>query len=95
MSDGGSAFSQRDFYLVLGDHRTRKRCAEQVLVFVYGACFQRGEDVSGKEFFTQVLDHHLAGAGRVGFLHDCFDVVTLADVPHHRDDVVVVVLFEP
>ena len=64
-------------------------------MFVHGARFQRGKDVSGKKFFAQIFDDDLAGASRVRLLHDCFDIVTLADVADHGDDVVVVVFFEP
>ena len=95
MADGRGAFAQRDFDLVFRDHGTGERGAEQILVFVHRARFQRGPDVAGQELFAQILDNHLAGSGFVGLVDDGLDVVSLAHVGDHGDHFVGVVFLEP
>ena len=57
--------------------------------------FQSREDVSGEKFFAQVFHDHLCGAGRVSFLDHRFEIVPLANVADHGDDVVRIVFLQP
>ena len=95
MRDRGRAFAQRNFNLMLGNHRTRQRSPQQILMFVHRARLQRGENISGQKFLAQVFHHHLAGAGLVGLFDDGFDVVSLAHIAHHGDHIVGIVFFQP
>ena len=80
VSHRGRAFAQRDFNLMLRDHRSRQRSPQQIFVLVDGACLQRGKHVSGQKLFAHILDDDFAGAGLVCFLDDRFDVIPLANV---------------
>ena len=95
MRDRVCAFAQRNFHLVLGDHWPSERSSEQILVLVDCARLERRKYVTGEKFLAQVFDDHLAGAGVIGLLHDCFDVIFLPDIADHGNDVVVVILFQP
>ena len=95
VADGRSSFAQRDFDLMFRDHGAGERGAEQILVLVHRARFQRGPDAAGKELFAQIFDHHLAGPGFGGFLHDGLEVVSLAHVPDHGNYLVGIVFLEP
>ena len=57
---------------------------------------QRGPDVAGDEFFAQIFDEGLAGAGGERFLVGGLQVFALAEVADHGDYLAAaVVLLEP
>src|SRR5439155_27336227 len=89
------SFAQRDFDLMLGDHRPRQRSPQQVLVFIDCAGLERGKNVARQKLFAQVFDNNFTGAGLVSLFDDSFNVVTLADIRDHGDDVVRIVFLKP
>ena len=93
--DGGGALAQRNFHLMLRDHRPRQRSPQQVFVLVDRSCLERGEHVAGQKLFAQVLDNDFAGAGGIGLLHHGLDVVALSHIADHGDDVIGIVFLEP
>ncbi len=95
VGDGRRAFAQRHFDLMFGNHRAGQRRTEQVLVLVHSPGFQGREDVSGQEFLAQILDHNLACAGGICLLNHSFNVISLANIADHGNDVVRVIFLEP
>src|SRR6266851_984161 len=80
VADGRCSFAQRDLDLMFRDHRASERRAEQILILIHCARFQRRPDVAGKELFARVFHHNLAGSSFVGLIDDSFNVVSLAYV---------------
>ena len=64
-------------------------------MLVHCARLERGKNITRQEFFAQVFDHNLTRSGFVGFLHDNFNVVALADVAHHCDHIVGIIFLQP
>ena len=95
MSDGRRTFAQRHFHLMLRNHRTRQRSSQQILVLVNRPGLQSREYVASQELFAQIFDNHFAGAGRISLLDDGFDVVPLAHIADHGDDVIGIVFLQP
>ena len=95
VGDGAGALLKGNFHLVLGNYRAGERCSEQILMLVDGARLQRGENIAGEKFFAQVFDYDFARAGGIGFVDHGFEIVSLAHVANHGDDVVGIVLFQP
>src|SRR5262249_39183041 len=65
------------------------------LVLVHRARLDRRENVVRQELLPQVVDDDLARAGLIRLLDNRVEVVSLADVRHIGDDVVVIVFFQP
>ena len=95
VSHGGRTFAQSHFDLVLGDDRTRQRSSQQILVLVNRARLNGRKDVVGQKLLPQIFDDDFDSARRVGFLHDCIDVVALANVGNEGNHVAVIVFFQP
>src|SRR5947208_550287 len=95
VSKGGSTFAQRHRHLMFGNHRTRQRRAQQILVLVDGPGAQSGKDIAAQKLVAQVDNTHLGSAGLMGLFYDGVDVIALADIGDHGDHVAVVVLLEP
>src|SRR5579872_655239 len=93
-NSGGAEF-ERDFYLMLGDDRTRQRRAQQILVLIDRAGLHRGENVFVQEFLAQVFHYDIARAGLVGLFGDSIDVITLTDVGDKSHNVVAIVFVQP
>jgi hypothetical protein len=92
---GLCALSQCGEHLVFGDDGPRDGGAEQVLVLVDGAGADGGKYVVAEKLFAQVEDDGLLRAGRIGFGHDCVQIVALAHVGDHGDHVHAVIFVEP
>ena len=95
MGDRFGALLQRQFYLVLGDHRPRDRGAQQVLVLIDCAGTYRRIHVVAHELIAQVEHHRLLGAGGIGFIHHCVQVFALAHIGNHGNYIHAVVLIQP
>ncbi len=92
---GGCAFRERDFDLRLRNHRARNRGPQQVFAFIDRARLHRGHDVITHKLFTQVADDHLLRARVVGFGDNRINVLALAHVADHGNDIQAVILIEP
>src|ERR1700733_8057327 len=64
-------------------------------MLVHRAGLQGREDIPGKELFAHVFDDHFARPGRIGFLYDRFDVVSLTYIADHRDHVIGIIFLQP
>src|SRR5260370_29101454 len=64
-------------------------------MFVHSARWQRRKNVSSQEFLAKIFHDHVARAGGVGLFNHGLDVVALAHIAYHRDDVVSEILLEP
>ena len=95
MRQRGGIFFERNFHLVLGDHRPCQRCSQKILVLILRARAQSREDVVAQEFIAQVFHDHFCRAGLMGFFHHGVNVLALAHVGNHGDHVTVIVFFEP
>ena len=95
MRDGVGAFPAGELDLPLGDERARDRGAEQVLVLVDRTRAQHREDVVADEFFAQVLEHELRGAGPVRLLLEAAELLALPEVGTERHHLGLVPLDEP
>ena len=51
VSNSVSAFFQCNLNQFFGNHRTRKRSAEQIFLFINGTCFNNRPYIIGNEFF--------------------------------------------
>src|SRR5436305_15278528 len=80
---------------MLGNYRAGHRRSQQIFMLVHGTRLQRGENVAGEEFLTQVFDYDFAGASLVRLLDNGLNIVSLTNVCDHRDDVIGVVLLQP
>src|SRR3984957_13905052 len=89
------AFRQRHFYLVLGDHGTRDRRTEEVLMLVNSSGAHGRIDILAHELVSQVEHHGLLGAGSVGFCDHGVQILTLADIGNHGDYIHSVILVKP
>src|SRR5207237_9776545 len=87
-------FADRNFDLMFRDDGARQGGSQKIFVFVDRAGFQRGKNVSSKEFLTQVFNYNLAGAGLVGLVAYCLNVVALAVVAYVGDHMVSVIFLE-
>src|ERR1700680_321297 len=56
---------------------------------------QRREHVPREKFLAEIFHHHLGGAGGVGFRNYGFNVVSLADIAHHRNHIVGIIFSQP
>ena len=90
-----SVFLERHFHLILGDHRTRQRRTQQILVLVYRSGPQRRENIVSKEFLAQINHCDLRRASLARLLHHLINVIALANVGDHGDDFTIVVFFQP
>ena len=96
VADRVRTLGQRDFNNPLGDHRPRKRRAQQIFALVHRARLHRGEDVVLDEFLLQILDIQLGGAGLDGLLLQAVQLGALTHVARHGDNLaVVVILLQP
>ena len=95
VGDGVGALRLGDLHQLLGDDGPGKGGAQQVLL-IGGAHLQRGDDDVVHHLVGQVRDVQLAGAGLDGLLLQALQLVVLAHVAGHGDDLrVVVVLLQP
>ena len=91
MANRRSTFAQRNFNLMLCNHWTRQRGAEQIFVFIDRARFQRRPDVASQKFFAQILDLNFAGSSFICLADDALDVTqetlvyALQRLPEPRD----------
>ena len=95
VSDGVGAFLVGDLYESLGNERTGDGGAEEVAVFIDGCGTDHGEDEVPGHFLTQVENVGFLGAGFVGLLLNTGEILGLAEVGCHGDDVAVVGVDEP
>src|SRR5207249_4532755 len=95
VGQGVRARSERHLHLPLGQHRARQRRAEQILAFVDRARLDSFPEIRGDELLAQVFDMDLRGARRERFLTHRLEIVALADVAHHGDDLASVILAQP
>ena len=95
MRHGVGALPAGDVDLTLGDERARDRGAEQVLVLVDRARPQHREDVVADEFFAEILEHELRGAGPASLLLEAAELLSLSEVGTERHHFGLVPLDEP
>jgi A/G-specific adenine glycosylase len=93
--DGRGAFLQGNFDHPLGNDGAGEGCAEQILALIYGPRLQCGPDEVRHELLFQILDVYLACARPYGLFIEWGEFLALAHVRGHRDDLTVIVLFEP
>ena len=95
VGDGVGPLSLGDLHQLLADDGPGEGGAQQILL-VAGAHFQRGDDDVVHHLVGEVGDVQLAGAGLDGLLLQTLQLVPLAHVGGHGDDLrVVVILFQP
>ena len=95
VADGGSALGLGDLNQTLGDDRTGKAGAQQVLLLVNRAHLQGRPDAVGDELFADVFNIDLARAGLDGLLVEGGQLFALTYVNGDGDNVVVIVLLQP
>ena len=92
MADGICTFLDGDIRQSLGDARTCKAGAQQV-IFVLRAELQGGEDVVLHKVLLQVQHVQLGCAGRLGLFFQTVQLGALTHVTGDSDDLAVVVVF--
>ena len=95
VGDGVGLLGLGDLHQLFADDGAGEGGAQQVLL-VAGAHLQRGDDDVVHHLVGEVRDVQLAGAGLDGLLLQALQLVPLAHVGGHGDDLrVVVILFQP
>jgi hypothetical protein len=93
--DRGGALRDGHLGQALGEQGPGRRGSKQIATLVDGPGFHERPKVVEDEFFLQVLHHKLRGTGCDGLLLEGGPVAFLADVAADRDDLAVVILFQP
>ena len=95
MDNGVSAFGLGDLHQLPGNDGPGKRRAKQVLL-IAGPHLQGGDDHLVHHLVGEVRDVQLAGPGLEGLFLQAVQLLVLAHVPGHGDDLhVAVVLLQP
>ncbi len=95
VANGGGAFLLGDLHQPLGDDGPGKAGAQEVLLLVYGVHLQGGPNEVGDELLPHVLDVDLGRAGLDGLFVEGRQLLSLAHVHRHSDDLAVVVFLQP
>jgi len=95
VSDGEGAFLLCYLYQLLGHKRSCHGCAEEVVVFIYGAGFNSRIDIICDEFLSDINCDRLRCASCYRFLLYCIEVFSLSCVAAYGDDFAVIFLDQP
>ena len=95
MGDRVGAFAQRHLYLPPGEQRPGDGSSQQVFVFVDRPGAHHTPEEFGDELLPHVFDENFGGAAGLGFFDDAFELLALADVAGHSNDLAAIILPQP
>ena len=95
VGDSNRTLFAGNFYQTAGDQRTGKGSTQQIFTLINSAGLHGGVNVIGYKLITQVLNIQLYGAGFDGLLFQGGQLLALANVSAHSNNIVAVILFQP